>query len=159
VFLLLNQYQLGYAAFDIHRAIEVLREQYGAPEFRSLAGEDYVVSGYTVWTPQGEREIVTKGAVARFSNGQCIEVIQPVSGATAIYDEFIRPDEPMRLHHVAMRVEASDFDETLAQHERHGRRVVIRGDMRTVRFAYVDTRATLGHYVEYVSAPPEHFTS
>lgn len=156
MFLLLNQYQLGYVASDIHRAMAILREQYGTPEFRSLAGEDYVVSGYSVWTPQGEREIVTKCAVARI-NGQAIEVIQPVSGATEIYDEFIRPDEPMRLHHVAMRVD--DFDGTLAEHERQGRRVVIRGGIRQARFAYVDARATLGHYLEYVSAPPEYWTA
>lgn len=159
MFLFLNQYQLGYVSSDIHRAMSILREQYGTPEFRSLAGADYVVSGYTVWTPQGEREIVTKGAVARINNGQCIEVIQPVSGATEIYDEFVRPNEPMRLHHVAMRVDHSDFDETLAEHERQGRRVVIRGGIRQARFAYVDARATLGHYLEYVSAPPEYFAA
>jgi hypothetical protein len=153
VFLLQNQYQLAYATSDIHRAMAILSEQYGTPEFKSLGGEDFLAPN-VVWTPEGDREIVMKGAVARI-NGQAIEVLQPVSGAIEIYRDFARPDEPMRLHHVAMRVD--DFDAALAESERHGRRVVMSGGFRSARFAYVDARATLGHYLEYVFAPPEYW--
>ncbi|KAA9145840.1 hypothetical protein F6B41_13915 [Microbacterium lushaniae] len=61
----------------------------------------------------------------------------------------------MTLHHIAMR--SDDLDEVREQHAQLGLPSVMEGAFKAARFMYVDARQTLGHYLEYVSAPPEYW--
>jgi hypothetical protein len=153
MYFLENQYQVAYATTDIEAALAMLAREYGATAFKSLGGDDYVAAN-RVWTPSGEADIVMKGATC-VVGGRSIEVLQPVSGAIDVFRDFATPAQPLRMHHIAMRVE--DFEGVLAESERLGRRKVMEGGYRAARFAYVDARATLGHYLEYVYAPPEYW--
>ena len=146
-----NQYQLAYVTPDLDAGLAVLRDQYGVDNFKPLGGGEHYLENM-VWTPEGEVSIGMKVAIATIG-GLTLEVMEPVSGATGIYTEMLEPGQTLRLHHIAMRTD--DIDAVRAEHERHGRRIVIWGDFKLVRFMYVDTRATLGHYMEYAQAPAE----
>ena len=107
--------------------------------------------GLPVWTPTGEGEMVVKTAVAQVGR-LTLEVMEPVSGLVDIYREFVVPGQPLRLHHLAMY--AQDLDAVRAESERLGRPVVMAAEFKGGRLIYVDARATLGHYLEYVWVAP-----
>lgn len=147
-----NQYQIAYVTHDIKLAKSILCEQYGVPAFKGLEGDAPVEN--RVWTPDGEVDIVMRAAIAIVGN-LTLEVLEPVSGATDIFTEMLIPGQPLRLHHLGMRTD--DLDAVRAEHERHGRQVVMAGAFKAAQFIYVDARATLGHFVEYACAPPEYW--
>lgn len=145
-----NQYQLAYATSEIGKAVQIMEQQFGVPQFKGLTGESYIEN--RVWTPEGEADIAMRVAIATVGH-LTIELLEPVSGATAIFTDFLEPGQPMKLHHIAMRCD--DVDVVRAEHEKLGRRVVMAGSYKAARFIYIDTRDTLGHYLEYASAPAE----
>lgn len=145
-----NQYQLAYVTTDVGRAADSLKARFGVPEFKGLTGENFIEN--RVWTPEGDADIAMRIAIATVGS-LTIELLEPVSGATGIFTDMLEPGVPLRLHHIAMRCE--DVDVVRAEHEKLGRKVVMAGGYKTARFIYVDTRAELGHYMEYASAPPE----
>jgi hypothetical protein len=146
-----NHYQLAYVTSDLDEGIRILQAQFGLPEFKRLGRGAFE---NRVWTPAGERDIAMKGAIA-VTGRLTVEVLQPVSGAVDIYTEMLTPDQPLRLHHIAMR--CSDIDKAKAENERLGRPVVMDGTLGPARFIYVDARDTLGHFLEYVMAPAEYW--
>jgi hypothetical protein len=147
-----NQYQIAYVTADFKLATSILCDQFGVKEFKGLEGDKVVEN--RVWTPEGEADIGMRAAIAQVGS-LTLEVLEPVSGATGIFTQMLTPGQPLRVHHIGMRCE--DIDAVRAEHERHGRQVVMAGSFKTARFMYVDARATLGHYLEYASAPPEYW--
>jgi hypothetical protein len=143
--ILTNHYQNAYVTADIDRAVALLEEQFSA------AGKATRIDiTQKFWTPQGEGEGTLKLAFVQVGRLQ-YELIEPVSGNVAIYKDAVVPGQPMRFHHVAMRTD--DIDAVRAESEKHGRKIVLAGEAPGVRFLYADARDTLGHYLEYVSAP------
>lgn len=149
-----NQYQIAYVTPDIGAAAAILQEQHGVSEFLGLAGDKVVEN--RVWTPQGEADIGMRAAIATVGH-LTLELLQPVSGATDIFTQMLIPGQPLRLHHLGFRCD--DFEATAAENERLGRPVVMTGGFKAARFMYVDARATLGHFLEYVAAPPEYWAA
>jgi len=150
--LLENQWQNGYVTADLDLAIATLKEQYGLQKFKVLSrGEG---PGAPVRTPQGEGNLVVKAGVAILGR-LTIEIIEPVSGPVEFYREFLVPGLPLRLHHLGLYTD--DIDKVCAESERLGRPVVMEGRYDGGGYAYVDARATLGHYLEYVWPIPDHF--
>lgn len=147
-----NQYQIAYVTPDIREATRILCDQFGVGEFMGLNGDAPVEN--RVWTPEGEVSITMRAMIAKVGH-LILEVLEPVAGDTRIFSEMLVPGQPLRLHHIAMRCD--DVDVIRAEHARHGREVVMAGSFKAARFIYVDTRATLGHYLEYASAPPEYW--
>jgi hypothetical protein len=147
-----NQYQLAYVAADIAAAAAVLEAEFGAPKFKPLGGKEIIEN--RVWTPAGEQDIVMKAWSAQ-AGRLTLEVMQPISGAVDIFTDMLVPGETLRLHHIAMRTD--DIDRMQAENERLGRQVVMAGGFGSARFIYVDARKTLGHFLEYAAAPPEHW--
>jgi glyoxalase/bleomycin resistance protein/dioxygenase superfamily protein len=147
-----NQYQLAYVTADFDAGVAILRDQFGITGFTGLEGGGFVER--QVWTPDGEITIASRAAVA-YVGDLSVEVFEPVPGATRVFTGMLTAEQPLRLHHVGMRCD--DLDAMRAAHERHGRRAVMTGDVRVARFLYIDALDTLGHYLEYVSAPPEYW--
>jgi hypothetical protein len=145
-----NQYQVSYVTANLEEAIAVFKEQYGVTKFRILS--DGSGPGMHVWTPKGEGEVSVAVAVAKVGD-MVIELMEPVSGLDSLYRDAIVPGQPITLHHLAMRCD--DVDAMRAESERQGRPVVMAGGTRGLKLIYVDARATLGHYLEYVQFPPE----
>lgn len=149
--ILTNHFQNAYVTADIDRAVDVMTQQFGGPAKpgRIDATQNFVTS-------EGEGEGILRLAFLQVGGLQ-YELIQPVSGNVALYADAIRPDRLLTFHHVAMR--ADDIDAALAESVRWGRSVAMHGESRGLRFAYVDARTTLGHYLEYVSAPEAFWDS
>jgi len=141
-----NQYQISYVTDDLEAGVAAFKEQFGVAEFRILA--DGTGSGSQVWTPEGEGPMVVKAAVARVGK-LIIEIMEPVSGMVSLYRDFIVPGQPLRMHHIAMLTD--DIDTVRVESERLGRPVVMSAEFKGGKLIYVDARATLGHYLEYVS--------
>jgi len=143
-----NQYQISYVTADLRKATELLESRFGV-EFRDLSGQDLIRN--TVWTPEGDAEIAMRIAIATLGH-LTIELLEPVSGATKIFTDMIEPGRLVKLHHFGMR--CSDLAAMRSENEKLGRKVVMEGGYKTVRFMYVDARAELGHYMGYSTAPP-----
>jgi hypothetical protein len=147
-----NHYQISYVTPDLDLGIAAFKEQFGIENFRSPGGGGG--GGQPVWTPKGEGILRVKAAVA-FVGDLTIEVMEPVSGPDEIYRDFLVPGQPLRLHHLGMRCD--DIEKVRTESERLGRPVVLSGEFKNGKFMYVDARATLGHYLEYVALPPEYW--
>jgi hypothetical protein len=148
-----NHYQIAYITKDLDAAMAILGEQYGAPEFKSLTPGWEPVRN-RVWTREGEMDVEAKGALAHIG-GLTIEIIQPMSGPDYLYEEMMVPGRVLNHHHYGFRCD--DMDAVRAESERQGRPAVMIGGFKAARFMYVDARATLGCFLEYVQAPPEYW--
>lgn len=145
--LLQRHYQNAYVTSDLDKGVEILRAQYGVTDiFRTEATID-------VWTPHGSGPATNKIALAWVGNVQ-YELIEPVSGPVDVYREAVTPDGRLRFHHIAMRV--MDWDSFRAEVDRRNLPIAYSGNGQGgLKFVYLDARASLQHYLEYVYAPPE----
>jgi hypothetical protein len=150
--LLENHFQNCYVTADLDLGIATLKEQYGIAKFKVLSrGEG---PGQRVRTPHGEGDLVVKAGVAILGN-LTIELMEPVSGPVEIFREFLVPGLPLRLHHIGLYTD--DIEGVRDQNERLGRPVVMEGGYAGGGYAYIDARATLGHYLEYVWPIPDYY--
>ena len=104
-----------------------------------------------------EQELRLRAAVANVGTHQ-FEILEPVGGPTWIYTDGRDLGGPLlQLHHVGLAVIGpyEAWEETMARLRADGDEIV---QMATVPpgqepealFAYVDNRATLGHFTEYL---------
>ncbi|MDO7834801.1 hypothetical protein Q4610_07050 [Sphingobium sp. HBC34] len=129
-------YQFGYLASDIDAAAQALRERFGITRTRYKRPSDWMETLHA-WTGDTMVEVIVCG-----------------QGAPALYTDFaLPPPGDLRLHHLGRRI----MDDAVWQAME--RVVAARGigtDMMgavmngQLRYAYVDTRAMLGIYTEYV---------
>lgn len=88
---------------------------------------------------------------ARFALGQAgstqIELIEPVGAGPDIYRDSV-PVGETALHHI-MKL-APDYDAELSALRKAGFVVACEGNLDGLRFAYVDTRSSLGYMLELV---------
>ncbi|MFC3174606.1 VOC family protein [Novosphingobium bradum] len=146
--LLANHFQNAYVTADIDAAVAAMVEQ-----FALTRAPRQIDARQMFTTPDGTAEGTMRMAFIQVGHLQ-YELIQPVSGNVRLYADFVVPDRPLTLHHVAMRTD--DIEAVRAESEAHGRPVVLEGAAQQgLRFMYVDARRTLGHYLEYVQAPEE----
>ena len=145
-----RHYQNAYVTGDLAAAVAVLKRDHGVGE---VVTHEVKVNAAT---SEGEGEMVMRLGFA-WAGGLQYELIEPVSGPVGLYRDAIDPGRPLTFHHIAMR--ADDFDGLQAQIERQGARVALHGQSGAMRFLYVDARDTLGHYLEYVSGPPEFWAT
>ena len=153
-------YQIGYVTTDADQAVKNLGAEVGATEW--LYGEEQVI------TPVHEGE--TLPIKVKIHNatigGVEFEVIQPISDPTGLYTDFL-PDSGfgMALHHIAYRVSGDEanwgpvrakFDDSQVTEGVVGTADQPAGHFR---YMYVDKRAELGHYLEYLWLSPETYAS
>jgi hypothetical protein len=144
-------YQVSYVARDLDQAMAFLRQKMGAGEF-SVREPDLLVTVAGEQRPQKIRV-----ALANIGRMQ-IEVIEPVSGAIGIYTEGIDYDRSvLTFHHVGIAVPGPIANWTRMEQEvrASGDEFALSfayddGANALVRFAYVDTRPSTGHYTEYL---------
>jgi len=143
-----GHYQNAYVTRDIAWARRRMSEDWG------LSGwADFEVE-FPVRTPDGEFLQATKVASAWGGDLQ-IELIEPVSGYIQPFIDFLPedPDDPSpRFHHFAQ------WRDTMAQVDAEvaalGFPVACQGGIPDLIYTYLDTRATLGHFMELVWATP-----
>jgi len=76
-----------------------------------------------------------------------IELIEQHDNAASAYRD-VYPQGQEGFHHVCMMTD--DFDRELARHAAEGSPTATQGAFGDMRFAYVDTRARLGHMTEVI---------
>jgi len=133
-------------AFD--QAVAMLRRRHQLPEFRDLGP----------FTRSFEPGGLTSLRVGFAGAGPIqIEVIQPLSGFIDHY--HLAPEGrpgSVRFHHLGYRVSSlADLDRFRHDLDANDFPVVMGGKPgEPMHFLYADTRAALGHYLEYVVADP-----
>jgi catechol 2,3-dioxygenase-like lactoylglutathione lyase family enzyme len=122
--------QIAWVVPDIAAAERFFRDSLGAPPFFKVA---------------------TPGAIFDlcYSGDTMLELIQPVSGPS-IYADFLERHGGGGVHHVAVMVEASEFDAAVADLTGKGHPVITTQTLPIARVAYVDTGAAIGVATEII---------
>lgn len=144
--LLKGHYQNAYVTRDLTWAMGQVTERYGVRDWMAFEVE------FAVQTPVGERLQATKVACS-WAGWLQIELIEPVSGYIDPFLPYLPhdPSDPgLRFHHISLRRES--LDEITQEIAQIGAPVVCQGGIPDLTYTYLDTRATLGHYLEYVCA-------
>ncbi len=141
--------QLAYVTNDLAQAIALFRDRYNIPAF---------------FERDGDIPVEARGAPARLHlryaiadvAGVQIELIEPKEGCVPIYFDGL-PDSgsdfAIAFHHVSIPLpgDAARWDGFADELAAQGRTIAMRARVSpTAGFLYVDDRATLGHYIEYV---------
>jgi len=149
-----NMYQFGYVTKDIDRACEHFRQTQGIEEFFRIEID-------AVARLNGEEApFVIRVALANLGDRQ-VEVIQPLRGVTDFYTRGLDLDSSVvTLHHFGMLVKGPEeaWDEMKATLSAGGKRLVLEDQMprpASQHFAYFDTRADYGHYLEFLWRGPD----
>lgn len=144
-----GHYQNAYVTHDLDRAMDLTGPAFGLGAFSAMDID--LVSQ----TPAGEKTCKLRVATA-WAGGLQVELIQPVSGWTDPYRHAL-PDDPAdavpQLHHVAVR-----RDDLVAMREEAaatGLPLAFESGGGGISCVFVDARARLGHYLEFVTATPE----
>jgi hypothetical protein len=136
--------QIGYATTDCKEAVKRYGERYGVANFLLLPDTQSIIAP--------DRTATINVAMA-FVNGTMIELIEPAGGADTIYREVLPTNGfAVRHHHLgyAMFSEA-EWEAKQEEIERQKISVVLSGEAPgVIRYQYIDLRADIGHYVEYL---------
>lgn len=143
-----NHFQNAYVTRDLEYAIALFRDNCGMGDVIHFEPD------LEVMTPNGIRRSTSKVALGWIDDHFLIELIQPISGTVDIYSDFLAEDRQPRFHHSAMR--CHDWEETRRRVLEKGWVIAVEHHMpEGLNFMYVDTRSTLGHYLEYIWATPD----
>jgi hypothetical protein len=142
-----HHYQIAYVTRDIAKALADFREASGGAE-----PSVYYEGETSLETPSGNGIAKLKLALIWVGDVQ-YEFIEPISGLVDVYRDGLPAGDGVAFHHIAMRVD--DWDGFRAEVDRQPWPVVHEGGHDLFRFLYLDARAVLGHYVEYVWMTPE----
>lgn len=135
-------FQAGYVTLDVERATDLFRRTQGVNDwFLSPTG--------TLPTRGGGMQV--RVALA-WMGDTMIEIIGCEGGDDGIYRQILPRDEfAVRLHHIAFRLrDEAEWQAMLEGGRRHGYDLALSVETASTRAAYLDTRAALGHYVEYL---------
>ncbi|MEN2739566.1 VOC family protein [Microbacterium sp. X-17] len=137
----IHPYQAAYVTNDLAHAIAGYRRIFG--EF------DFAVAESTaqIRVPQGDVTMHLRVALA-YVGDLMIEIIEPLSDPTRFYADAVPAvGSGIALHHMAYLLEPSaDWDRFRETLETERVAFEMSGDPKVV---YLDTRAELGHYLEY----------
>jgi hypothetical protein len=136
--------QIGYATTDVNEAVKRYRERYGIRNFLMLPN--------TVSALSPGRSMTINVALA-FVNGTMIELIEPAGGSDSIYREMLPSSGyAVRHHHLGYGIfSESEWDAKQMEIERQKIPIVLEGETPgVIRYQYIDLRADIGHYVEYL---------
>lgn len=136
--------QIGYATTDCKEAVKRYGERYGVASFLLLPNTvSTIAPGLTA----------TINVAMAFVNGTMIELIEPAGGADTIYREVLPTSGfAVRHHHLGYAMFSEDeWEATQREIELQKISVVLSGESPgVIRYQYVDLRADIGHYVEYL---------
>jgi Glyoxalase/Bleomycin resistance protein/Dioxygenase superfamily len=136
--------QIGYATTDCKEAVKRYGERYNVGNFLLLPNTESTISpGRTA----------TINVALAFVKGTMIELIEPAGGADTIYREVLPTSGfAVRHHHLGYGMfNEAEWDSKQQEIERQKISVVLSGEAPGVmRYQYIDVRADIGHYVEYL---------
>lgn len=145
---LVGHYQNGYVTHDLDKALEIFASRFAMVDFGSYDAD------IEVSTSQGARRLAMRIA-AGWTGGLNIEVMQPVAGHVEPLLAMLpadRSDAAPRFHHVALRRDS--LAEMRAEVAGCGLPLAFGGTPPGMEFAYLDARASLGHFIELVWKAP-----
>jgi catechol 2,3-dioxygenase-like lactoylglutathione lyase family enzyme len=130
-----GQYHLAFVTADIEAAQECLAAQFGIREYRVRHNPQAIWSAHA------------------FAGDMMIEIVQPGPDAPPVFHQDRPGGGAVRLHHIGYRVrDAQRFSEIEAIVEREGWETPLRSSSMDghLRVIFIDARATLGFFQEYV---------
>lgn len=138
-----QHYQNAYVTRDVAKAAAVFRENADPRLVIEYEGE------VDLWTPDGAGKGRQKVAFVWLGDFN-IELIQPMSGdVLAMYRDALPEGDELAFHHVCHRVDDWEALETYIAQKPFP--VILKGGTPgMLQFCYLDTRAWLGHYTEYL---------
>ena len=151
-----KMFQFGYVTRDIEAAVAQFSRRLGIETFERLTTDGLV--DYR----GGQAPFRIHVALANLGDKQ-VELIQPIEGVVDFYTNGLDLDRSVAvLHHYGILVEGpetawSDMKAVVAD---SGIDIVLAdraapGTTRPMHFAYADTRADYGHYLEFLWRGPE----
>lgn len=106
----------------------------------------------TVETPLGPRQIDIRAALVWAGEVQ-YELIEVIDDQVGLYGDW-RFSGPLGFHHICMKID--DWDDFRARVDAQDLPVVMEAlSTGGLKFLYLDARASLGHYLEYIWAPDQ----
>lgn len=143
--------QIAYVTTDLDKAMTVYRDRFNVPSFLAL---------------DGDMEVAYRGNPARLRlrfaiadvAGVQIELIEPLPGCVPLYFDGLpasgkEGDLAIAFHHVSVPLpgDAERWDSFGIELAALGRTIAMQARVSASSgFLYVDDKATLGHYTEYV---------
>ncbi|MBV9840416.1 MAG: VOC family protein [Sphingomonadaceae bacterium] len=128
-------YQMGFVTSDLDAAQERLGKRFGIKQFRV------------------KRDAARMSTAHAYAGDMMVEIIQPGPEASPVYHDDVPTDGAVRLHHLGHLVpDLETWKEIETIVEREGWATPIKGTVMdgNLHFLYVDSRADLGYYQEYV---------
>ena len=136
-------YQIAYLVEDIEKAAHQWARATGAGPFVLFDPFGFIDPLY-----HGEPCDVNMGIALGFSGELCVELIVQHDDRPSIYSDWLR-EHGYGMHHVAML--ADDFPATMRDHAEQGVQPIFSGGFgEDTRLAYLDTRKSLGCFLEIV---------
>jgi hypothetical protein len=136
-------FQTAYITNDMDEAVRVFADRFGVP--------DFLRSGPRELAPSDIAPMRVEIALA-FVGESMIEIIQPLGLNDSLYRQVL-PESGFALvfHHIAHRLHSdAEWDAMLRSAEARGHPIAMQGEASNTRFLYIDTRASLGHFIEYL---------
>lgn len=142
-----NFFQHGYVTTDMAQAKAVFEKQYGVSQYLDIDNT------LDVHTPSGLKTLDLKISLAYVDNLQ-VELIQPVGGSAAELYSQVLPASGFGLviHHMGYMITGPEenWHEFRRQIGNDTYPIAIEAEVGPVKFAYIDTRKTTGHFSEYL---------
>lgn len=152
-----GHFQNAYITHDYDKAKQLLADKVDLTDWQDI---DAVMQHRT---PDGIKDAACKVGLA-WHGGYQVELIQPVSGFNTHYESVLpadKSDPSPKFHHICMRRDDLDaMRREIDELAKRGMPLAFDGDTPDetgetgLVYAYVDTRAALGHYIEYIWAKP-----
>lgn len=144
-------FQMSYVTRDRDAAVAHAKARMGFGDFRLSESLTEVLASGRVQT------LGIRAAMATVGSRQ-IEIIEPVSGPVEVYTQGVDlTARPLTFHHMAIAVRGGlDEWERLLDELRAGEEEIaylfptLPDAEAKVRFCYVDTRGSIGHFTEYL---------
>lgn len=143
-----RHFQNAYVTRDLDRGIRTIAKM------GTIRHEVRFATNLAVQTPQGPSDVGLDVALLWVDDLQ-YELIRPTGGGISIYRDALPDDDGLAFHHICYRVE--DWEEFQARLARQDLPLVMQGETDVVKFAYLDARKTLGHFIEYYWTTDAHW--
>ena len=135
-------FQTAYVAADIDDAVALAARRFGIP--RMQVNRDVAID-----TREGPARC--HFALA-FAGSVQLELIAPAGGADGVYRAMLPAAGGLRFHHIGCLIDSDQqWDGLLADARAKGIGMPVAGDFGgLMRYVYLDCRAEIGHFVEYM---------
>jgi len=138
-----NVYQIAYVVSNLHDAAGQWANITGAGPFFLFENFEFIEPEHN-----GQATELAVSIALGFSGGLCVEIIEQHDERPSIYRDWVAA-KGYGLHHVAIL--ESKFSQAIAAYQEKGAPCVFRAGFGDgTRLAYLDTRDTLGCYLEIV---------